>query len=118
LAPGGRLVVNVPAHRWLWSTFDEELGHVRRYSRAALEHELAAARLRPLMLTHVFSWLLPPTLVLRRLLGRGSVASGHEDSSLAVDRTALVLTCADRSLLARVSLPFGTSVLCIAAPAT
>ncbi|MGH9288854.1 MAG: glycosyltransferase [Acidimicrobiales bacterium] len=118
LAPGGRLAVNVPAHQWLWSTFDEELGHVRRYSRAALGAELAGARLRPLVLTHVFSWLVPPTLLMRRLLGRGSVASGHEHSSLAVDRAALALTFAERSLLARVSLPFGTSVLCVATPAT
>jgi dolichyl-phosphate beta-glucosyltransferase len=117
LAPGGRLVVNVPAHQWLWSTFDEERGHVRRYSRAALDVELAGARLRPLVLTHVFSWLVPPTLLMRRLLGGGSVASGHEHSSLVVDRAALALTFAERSLLARVSLPFGTSVLCVATPA-
>jgi dolichyl-phosphate beta-glucosyltransferase len=118
LAPGGRLVVNVPAHQWLWSTFDEELGHVRRYSRAALDVELAGARLRPLVLTHVFSWLVPPTLLMRRLLGGDSVASGHEHSSLVFDRAALALTFAERSLLARVSLPFGTSVLCVATPAT
>jgi hypothetical protein len=101
----------------LWSTFDEELGHVRRYSRAALDGELAGARLRPLVLTHVFSWLVPPTLLMRRLMGGGSVASGHGHSSLAVDRAALALTFAERSLLARVSLPFGTSVLCVATPA-
>jgi hypothetical protein len=92
-------------------------GHVRRYSRAALDVELAGARLRPLVLTHVFSWLVPPTLLMRRLLGGGSVASGHEHSSLVVDRAALALTFAERSLLARVSLPFGTSVLCVATPA-
>jgi hypothetical protein len=61
---------------------------------------------------------VPPTLVLRRLLGKGSVASGHEHSSMAVDRAALTLTFAERSLLGRVSLPFGTSVLCVATHAT
>jgi SAM-dependent methyltransferase len=116
LAPGGRLVVNVPAQRWLWIIFDEDLGHVRRYSRAALDAELAGARLRPLVLAHVFSWLVLPRLPMRRLLGGGSVASGHEPTSL-VHRAALALTPAERSLLARVSLPFGTSVLCVATPA-
>jgi SAM-dependent methyltransferase len=114
LAPGGRLVVNVPAHRWLWSSFDEELGHVRRYTRAALDAELAGAGLEPIVLTHVFSWLVPPTLVMRRVMGRNSVASGHERSSLVMDRTALALTSAERSLLGRVPLLFGTSVLCVA----
>jgi dolichyl-phosphate beta-glucosyltransferase len=114
LAPDGRLVVNVPAHQWLWSTHDEELGHRRRYTRATLGAELSRAGLQPLMLTHVFSWLVPPTVVFRRLLGRGSVKSGHEHSSFAVDRPALVLTFAERSLLGRVALAFGTSVHCVA----
>jgi dolichyl-phosphate beta-glucosyltransferase len=118
LAPDGRVVVNVPAHQWLWSSHDEELGHRRRYTRAMLGAQLAHARLRPIMLSHTFSWLVPPTLVLRRLLGKGSVASGHEHSSVAVDRATLTLTFAERSLLGRVSLPFGTSVLCVATHAT
>lgn len=36
LRPGGRLVVLAPAHQWLYSPFDEAIGHFRRYSRASL----------------------------------------------------------------------------------
>ncbi len=36
LKPAGRLVVMSPAHRLLWSSFDEAIGHIRRYDRAAL----------------------------------------------------------------------------------
>jgi len=36
LAPGGRLIVLVPAHPFLFSPFDAGIGHHRRYSRAAL----------------------------------------------------------------------------------
>ena len=36
LAPGGRLVVLVPAHRFLFSAFDAAIGHHRRYNRASL----------------------------------------------------------------------------------
>jgi SAM-dependent methyltransferase len=32
LKPGGHLVVLVPAHQWLYSPFDREIGHFRRYS--------------------------------------------------------------------------------------
>jgi dolichyl-phosphate beta-glucosyltransferase len=117
LVPDGRLVVNVPAHPWLWSAHDEELGHRCRYTRAALRVQLARAGLQPLLLTHVFSWLVPPTLLMRRLLRRSSVASGHEHGSFAVDRAALTLTFAERSLLGRVPLPLGTSVLSVATPA-
>ena len=36
LRPGGRLVVLAPAHQWLYSPFDEAIGHYRRYSRMSL----------------------------------------------------------------------------------
>ncbi len=36
LAPGGHLIVLVPAHRFLYSPFDRSIGHFRRYSRASL----------------------------------------------------------------------------------
>ena len=36
LAPGGRLIVLVPAHQFLFSPFDAAIGHYRRYSRASL----------------------------------------------------------------------------------
>lgn len=40
LVEGGRLVVLAPAHQWLYSPFDQAIGHFRRYSRQGL---LAAA---------------------------------------------------------------------------
>ncbi|HEX2091589.1 MAG TPA: class I SAM-dependent methyltransferase [Longimicrobiaceae bacterium] len=36
LVPGGRLVVLAPAHPWLFSPFDESVGHFRRYTRGSL----------------------------------------------------------------------------------
>ena len=36
LRPGGALVVLAPAHGWLFSKFDEAVGHYRRYSRSSL----------------------------------------------------------------------------------
>jgi SAM-dependent methyltransferase len=36
LAPGGRLIVLVPAHQFLFSPFDAAIGHYRRYNRARL----------------------------------------------------------------------------------
>jgi SAM-dependent methyltransferase len=36
LAPGGRLIVLVPAHQFLFSPFDAAIGHHRRYNRASL----------------------------------------------------------------------------------
>ena len=36
LSANGRIVVLSPAHQWLYTAFDEALGHYRRYSRATL----------------------------------------------------------------------------------
>lgn len=42
LKPGGRLVVLVPAHQWLYSPFDRGLGHYRRYSMRSLSAVIPA----------------------------------------------------------------------------
>jgi SAM-dependent methyltransferase len=49
LLPGGRIVVLSPAHQWLFTAFDEAIGHVRRYNLASLREakpaELSVERL-------------------------------------------------------------------------
>ena len=114
LGPDGRLIVNVPAHDWLWSEADTFLGHVRRYTRPALRAELAAAGLEPILLTHVFSWLVPPVWVTRRRSADRGPELGLDRTSPAIDRAAMVLTALERALVGRAGLPFGTSVLCVA----
>jgi SAM-dependent methyltransferase len=37
LRPGGHLVVLGPAHPWLFSPFDQAIGHHRRYTRSSLQ---------------------------------------------------------------------------------
>lgn len=36
LKPGGHLIVLSPAHSWLYTPFDEAIGHHRRYTKASL----------------------------------------------------------------------------------
>ena len=36
LRPGGKLIILAPAHQWLYSPFDEAIGHFRRYNRESL----------------------------------------------------------------------------------
>jgi SAM-dependent methyltransferase len=43
LAPGGRLLLLVPAHRRLHGSIDRAIGHVRRYERVDLEARLREA---------------------------------------------------------------------------
>src|SRR5918993_4430300 len=43
MAPGGPIVITVPAMQWAFSSWDTELGHHRRYSRRGLRNDLTAA---------------------------------------------------------------------------
>jgi SAM-dependent methyltransferase len=116
LAADGHLVVNVPAHGWLWSPADEALGHVRRYTRRSLRDDLQAAGFEPLLMTHVFSWLVAPVWLKRRVAGGGDAELGLDQTSFLIDRAAMVLTLLERVLIGRLPVPLGTSVLCVAAP--
>jgi SAM-dependent methyltransferase len=66
LAPGGKLVVNVPAGSWARSAYDEAAGHVRRYSIRSLQEAAARNHLRIAKWTY---WGLPlvPSLLFRKL---------------------------------------------------
>lgn len=114
LGPGGRLVVNVPAHRWLWSAADEHLGHHRRYTRHMLRRALIDADFDVVLCTHVFSWLVPPVWLRRRLARRDEPQLGLDAVGGPIDVAASVLTFGERQLIGRVELPFGTSILAVA----
>ena len=45
LAPGGRLIITVPLHRYYWSRDDDFVGHCRRYSPSELLTKLNRAGL-------------------------------------------------------------------------
>jgi dolichyl-phosphate beta-glucosyltransferase len=113
-APGGLVVVTVPAHRWLWSAADTALGHRRRYTRRDLLAALRAAGLRPVLATHVFSWLVGPVWVTRRRSRTPEL--GLDRTGPLVDLAALVLTGLERRLVGRLRVPFGTSLLAVAVP--
>jgi SAM-dependent methyltransferase len=45
LAPGGRVIILVPALPWLYGSLDQHLGHVRRYTRRTLAERMCQAGL-------------------------------------------------------------------------
>jgi SAM-dependent methyltransferase len=71
VAPGGSLLVTVPAYQWLWSGHDEVNHHFRRYTRRSLQRVAEQAGWRQVRSTH-FNSLLLPVAVLLRVLDRFS----------------------------------------------
>jgi SAM-dependent methyltransferase len=67
LAPGGALLVTVPAYQWLWSGHDEINHHHRRYNRDLLLEAARDAGWSCTFATYFNSLLLPVAIMLRVL---------------------------------------------------
>jgi SAM-dependent methyltransferase len=112
LAPGGRLLLSVPAYQWAWSDHDVRAGHYRRYRRSQLVALVGSAGLDVQRSTYAFTSVFPFFLAERAVR---RLRRGPRDSSLpavpgAVDRLLVRLSRVDRRLLRRRDLPFGSSI--------
>jgi SAM-dependent methyltransferase len=67
IAPGGSLLVTVPAYQWLWSGHDEINHHHRRYNRRNLIEAARDAGWQCARTTYFNSLLLPVAILLRAL---------------------------------------------------
>jgi SAM-dependent methyltransferase len=67
LAPGGTLLITVPAYQWLWSGHDEINHHHRRYTRRTLQRVAEQAGWTQVRTTYFNSLLLPAAIALRVL---------------------------------------------------
>lgn len=67
VAPGGSLLVTVPAYQWLWSGHDEVNHHFRRYTRRSLQRAGEQAGWQQVRTTYFNSLLLPAAILLRVL---------------------------------------------------
>ena len=67
VAPGGALLVTVPAYGWLWSGHDEINHHFRRYTRRSLQRVAEQAGWQQVRTTYFNSLLLPVAILLRAL---------------------------------------------------
>jgi len=92
LAPGGKLIVNVPAGQWAFSTYDVAAGHVRRYSISTLRETTERNLLATLECSY---WGLPlvPTLAIRKfwLMGKRNqsniITSGFDARTPAINKS-------------------------------
>lgn len=115
----GRVILSVPAMQWLWSARDEDAGHLRRYSPGLLRSTLVRARLRVVALRY-YQFFLFPLIVASRLVGRiggGEKAQQGEEMRIPVLNRALGwVNSVEARVAARVSLPWGSSLVAVCRP--
>jgi len=68
LKPGGQVIIDVPADQSVYSTYDEAVGHVRRYSAKELGSELQTSDLSVEKWTYWGLPLIPLLHIRKRLL--------------------------------------------------
>jgi ubiquinone/menaquinone biosynthesis C-methylase UbiE len=127
-APGGHLVITVPAFMWLWSHNDVLNDHKRRYTVGELREKLAGIgfRIRRMTYNNFFVFPLAVGLILlrREASQEPELASPHfDDESYQVEMepappllNAVLrgVTWTESQVLRWLNLPVGTSIICIA----
>ena len=115
IKPGGKLVMTVPAHQWMWSAHDVVNHHQRRYSKRALKALIEGSPLRLERLGY-FNSLLFPVAVAERM---ASKLRGKDEADLTLPPAPLNAAlerafATERHLIGRVPLPPGLSLFAVA----
>lgn len=114
LAPGGRILLTVPANEWMWSAHDAAHHHHRRYSKAGLKRVIEEAGLRIETISY-FNSLLFPVAAAARIVGklRGKSESDDNMPPAPVNAALKAVFGLERHLVGRVPLPAGVSLVAI-----
>jgi SAM-dependent methyltransferase len=115
LKPGGKFVMTVPAHQWMWSAHDVVNHHKRRYSKPSLERLIEGS---PLRLDRIgyFNSLLFPLAVAERA---ASKLRGKDSADVRLPPAPLNAALerifeAERYVVGRLPLPPGLSLFAVA----
>ena len=114
LAPGGRVLLTVPANPWMWSAHDAAHHHHRRYSKASLARVIRDAGLTIRRMSY-FNTLLFPIAAAARIAGKlmNKQESDVQMPPAPLNRALGAVFAFERHLVGRVPLPAGVSLVAI-----
>lgn len=116
LKPGGVVIANVPAFRWLWGPHDIALHHKRRYTKAEFNSLFKQAGFEVELVSYSVFWLFP-IVVLRRMLERFSRGKAKVRMPVVgkwFNRALIRLMDLEGRGLVRHGWPWGSSVVIVA----
>ncbi|MFI5386561.1 MAG: class I SAM-dependent methyltransferase [Fimbriimonadales bacterium] len=116
LAPGGILVLSVPAFQSLWGPHDVALMHYRRYTRRELRERLVSAGFTIERLSYSVFFLFPIVVIVRFFEKR---KKGPAKASLValpnwINAFLIGVQTIEAAMIAKFSLPWGSSLLGVA----
>ena len=115
LAPGGVLVLNLPAYDWMFSAHDRAVHTARRYTRTRLTDLLRQAGFAEIRTSYWNSLLFPLMVLRRKLMKTEGAASDVMPFPAPIEFLFRAVMRLENILLrCGVVLPFGGSVLAVA----
>ncbi|MEK7616910.1 MAG: class I SAM-dependent methyltransferase [Patescibacteria group bacterium] len=117
LKRNGILILTVPAFPWLWSKWDEVLHHKRRYTINTFKKMLDSYDFHPVKMTYLYSFLVLPTLIIRKIKQKFSKNFYPSDFTLSTPLLNFILNNLSRLeffLSGKFYIPFGTSIVVVA----
>ena len=106
LSPGGHLILQLPAHRFLYGSLDRYLDHYRRYTMGDIKNKFRVAGLTPVKLWRInifgtFGWFMCSRVLRRKILPTNSLS--------IFNKLTPVFTAFERM----VPIPFGLSIIAV-----
>jgi SAM-dependent methyltransferase len=106
LVPGGRIILQLPAHRLLFGSLDRNLDHFRRYTRKDITRKLSASGLEPeyILPFNMFGalgWFVSSRILQKKILPEGQLRIFNR------------LTPLFMALERKIQPPFGLSILAV-----
>ena len=113
LRPDGGIVFTVPAYPWLFSEWDKQLGHYRRYTSKVMREQVREAGLKIEWLNHWNAFTLPAAMAVRGMekLRPKRHQPDFPEVSPGVNRMLLRAASAERWLMVKLGIPMGLSLV-------
>nr|MBP9796501.1 class I SAM-dependent methyltransferase [Chitinophagales bacterium] len=78
LAPGGRIIMLVPAYMWLYNGIDVSLGHFRRYNKKRIKTLFSNTALRSIKMNYfnspaIFGWYISGRVLKNTIIKEGQM---------------------------------------------
>lgn len=118
LGKNGLIIITVPAYQWLWSYWDKELGHQRRYSKKTLSNVIREAGFVIEKISYLNMFILLPIILVRFIKSSFGASVRWKSDFIPVPHfvnwVLVRLHRAERCVLKWSGLPFGLSVVVVA----
>lgn len=115
---GGKLIITVPAHPFIWSEHDIALHHVRRYTMKTFNELIATQKWKKLKISYAISFTFPG-IVLFRILGKFFKKKKETASTdliilpKAINSFLTFLIRIESRMMQYINIPFGVTIVAV-----